>query len=137
MANEEACLPPYESEHDFRLRMAREGKAIYVPGKTVEEWHAEQAAIRDALKAKTTRGIVLTEGDWSALDTAIPDTLEMVADVRNVFFSLAYRVDLDVPEVNSTMRLVARAVQSFEDKECRALDALDFAIRHSPKGGQS
>ena len=57
-------------------------------------------------------------------------------NIRNLFLDLAYREDLDVPEVNSTMRLVARAVQGFEEKECRALDALDFAIRHSAKGGR-
>ena len=100
VAGEEAGLPPYETDHEFRLRMAREGKAIYVPGKTVEEWQAEQAAREGALKSSAARNIVLTEGDWSALDTAIPDLIEVVADVRMVFLDLAYRHDLDVPEVN-------------------------------------
>jgi len=30
------------SDHEWRLKMAAEGKALYTPGKTDEEWHAEQ-----------------------------------------------------------------------------------------------
>lgn len=32
-----------ETDHEFRLRMAKEGKALYTPGKTVEETRAEIA----------------------------------------------------------------------------------------------
>lgn len=35
--------PAGETDHEFRLRMAKEGKALYIPGKSVEEARAEIA----------------------------------------------------------------------------------------------
>lgn len=35
--------PAGETDHEFRLRMAREGKALYIPGKSVEEAKADIA----------------------------------------------------------------------------------------------
>lgn len=83
------------------------------------------------------RTLVLSDDEWSALDTAIPDTIEILNDVANVLFTLSYEADLDQPGVNSMLRLAARAVQSMEGKEVAALERLDFAIRHSTHGGQS
>lgn len=70
---------------------------------------------------------------WLELDTAIPDIIEMVSDVRYIFFDLAYQEDLDKPGINSMMRLAARALLSFEGKELQALDQLDGIIRRSEK----
>ena len=77
------------------------------------------------------------------IDTGIPDIIELLQDVRNVFFDRAYASDLDQPGVNSIMRLAARAVMSMEDNEARVLDRLDHVLRHaSPnllanRGGRS
>ena len=92
---------------------------------------------------QTARTITLTEGEWDALDTAIPDIIETLQDLYFVMHSLSYEKDLDQPQVNATLRLAARAVRSMEDKEVRVLDRLDHVIRHAnPKslanrGGQS
>ena len=86
---------------------------------------------------KSARTIELTNAEWSTIDTGIPDVIELLDDVRNVFFDLAYQEDLDQPGVNAMMRLAARAIKSMEDKELHALERLDLAIRHSRReGGQ-
>ena len=114
--------------------MAAEGKAIYVPGKTVAEM-AEQTAKASAQKAQLeARELALSNAQWSELDVAIPDIIEMVSDVRNVFWDMAYQECLDKPSINSMMRLAARALLNFEGKEIEALDQLDSAIRRSQKG---
>lgn len=81
------------------------------------------------------RSVALTDDEWGIIDTAIPDVLEMVGDVRNVFHDLAYQSDLDQPWVNSMMRLASRAIASMEGRELRVLDRLDAAIRHSGRQG--
>lgn len=125
------------SDHQWKTKMAAEGKAIYVPGKTVAEM-AEQTAKASAQKVKLeTRELALSNAQWSQLDTAIPDIIEMVNDVRNVFYDMAYQEDLDMPGVNSTMRLAARAILSFMGNELSVLDDLDFVIRHSKKGSNN
>lgn len=101
-------------------------------GKSFAEMEAAEAERRAGL---APRSVALTDEEWSAIDTAIPDVLEMVADVRNVFHDLAYQSDLDQPWVNSMMRLASRAIASMEHKELRVLDRLDAAIRHSDRKG--
>lgn len=124
------------SDHEWRLKMAAEGKAIYIPGKTVEEVLDDRAAQAEARARKVSRPVTLSEEDWSGVDTALPDTLEMLTDLHYVLLTLSYLDDLDQPEVNATLRLAARAVRSFSQSEGAALDRLDFALRHAPKGGQ-
>lgn len=85
---------------------------------------------------KSLRTIALTNAEWSAIDTAIPDVIELLDDVRNVFFDLAYQEDLDQPGVNAMMRLAARAIKSMEDKELLVLERLDLALRHSRREGE-
>lgn len=122
------------SDHEWKTKMAAEGKAIYVPGKTVAEM-AEQTAKASAQKAQLeARELALSNAQWSELDVAIPDIIEMVSDVRNVFWDMAYQECLDKPSINSMMRLAARALLSFEGKEIEAFDQLDSAIRRSQKG---
>ena len=87
--------------------------------------------ITDPQKA---RSITLTEGAWSALDTASPDIIKTLQDVHVVMHRLSCEKDLDQPTVNSTLRLAARAVRRMEDKEVHALERLDHVIRHANPG---
>lgn len=119
------------SDHEWRLKMAAEGKAVYVPGKSQDD---PKTVGRPAASARTVQ---LTQDEWHVLDTAIPDIIEVLADVRNVFHDLAYQGDLDQAWVNSVMRLAARAVTSMEEKEVHVLDRLDVALRHSTREGAS
>lgn len=108
-------------QEDYRVKNAREGKARYVPGKMADDLIAAET---ERQKRLSHRKIGLTAEEWSGIDTAIPDIIEIMSDVRNVLFDLSYMQDLDVPGVNSIMRLAGRAVQSMEDKEIRVLERL-------------
>lgn len=121
-------------DEDYRVKAARAGHAIYVPGKTPDEIAAKAAKASAHEAQKVSRVVELTNAQWSELDTAIPDVIELCGDVGNVFLELAYREDLDQPPVNSIMRLASRAVRSMERKEIEALDRLDTAIRHAKEG---
>ena len=79
------------------------------------------------------RAVSLSNADWHELDTALPDLIEMIADVRDLFSMVAWADGLDKVELRSVMRLACRAVQSFEAKEVSALNRLDAAIRHAKK----
>lgn len=114
---------------DYRVKAAREGKDI-------KEIEAEMAKAKAKASENATRAIELSNADWSAIDRAIPDVMEMLTDVQNVFSLLAWAEDLDRIEVRSVLRISCRAVQSMEDKEFMALDRLDTAVRRAGMGGQ-
>lgn len=118
------------TDHEWRLKMAAEGKAFYLPGKSVDEVKAnavEMGLGRD-LRFRS-RTVTLTSEDWSNIDTAIPDLIEMVHDIKTIFQDLSYAEKLDKEGIWSILRLAGRAVQSLEDKEVQVLDLLDTAIR--------
>lgn len=116
------------TDHQWRLKMAAEGKAIYVPGKPLDEQIEAEAKRRASL---TSRTVGLTNDEWNALETAIPDVLEVIYDVRNVFNELGYMDGLDRPAISSILRLAARAVSRMEERELKVLDRLDTAVRAS------
>ena len=125
----------YEEE-DYRVKNAREGRAFYLPGRTVEEIAADTAKEAERRAQVSSRTVALKVAEWEALDTAIPDVIEILFDVGRVFSMLAWTDDLDNPGINSIMRIAARAVRSMEGKEIDALDRLDTGVRHATKGGQ-
>ena len=104
------------SDHEWKLKMAAEGNAVYIPGKTAEEIKAEMAAKAAALAQRSCRNITMTAGERNVIDTAISDVMGILLDVRNVFNKLAYADDLDQPWVNSMTRLSARPIHGLEDK---------------------
>ena len=118
------------TDHEWRLKMAAEGKAYYLPGKTVSESIAAEAE-RQTRAVPCT--INLTEEEWRGLDTAIPDVLDVMSDVMNVFSDLSYADDLDKPGINSILRLAGRAVRSMGNNEMQLLDRLDTAVRSARK----
>lgn len=113
--------------------MAAEGRAFYIPGKTTEEIKAKQAADAAALDEKTLRKVSLTQPQWRAVDSALPDMVELLFDVRTVLGTLAYAASMDSTEVGAILRLGVRAVQAFEEHDGVAISDLDFAIRHAQK----
>ncbi len=119
---------------DHRAKNAREGRAVYVPGRTAEEIAAD-AAREAGRKARVfARTVSLPNTIWEALDTAIPDTIEFVADARNLFLMVSSLDDLDQPGVNALMRIAAKAAHAFEENELAALDQLDTGIRSARNG---
>jgi len=80
---------------DYRARNAREGRAIYVPGRTVKEIAADAAREAERRARVCARTVSLPNAISEARDTAIPDTIEFVGDVRNVCTMLSSSDDLD------------------------------------------
>lgn len=122
------------AQEDYREKNAREGKAFYLPGKTVEEIEAGRVKAEERRAKHSARIVTLSEGEWDGVDTALPDVIELLNDVGNVFSMLAWTEDLDWPEFNSMMRMAARAVRSFEENELAVLDRLDTGIRQAKQG---
>ncbi|MCX7299914.1 MAG: hypothetical protein NTX73_05975 [Rhodobacterales bacterium] len=121
-----------DDHEDYRLKNARQGKAAYLPGKSEEEIKVIAAKEEAQRSARLPRTLLLTNQQWSDLDTAIPDLIELLNDVGNMCFDLSYEQDLDQPWVNSVLRLAARAIRGMEEKEIDVLEKLDNAIRTAP-----
>lgn len=121
---------PDETDHDFRLRMAREGRALYVPGKTAEEVKAAQDA-RAAEAAEIRPYLIhLSRAQARSLDTALDDTLSLIRDAAAIF---AYLGD-GAMEGNdyaamAPCRVASRALGFAETKEAPAIAALDSELR--------
>ena len=76
----------------------------------------------------------MTESDLTALDTAIPDTIELLSDVGNILWMLADSDDLDRAEVRSVMRLAAKAVRSAEGRDVAVIERFDRGVRNFKRG---
>lgn len=94
--------------------MAAEGKAIYVPGKSVEEMLAAETERRTLISRRT---VGLTAEEWNCLDTTIPDIIEILHDVRNVFLDLSYTDDLDKAGVKSILRLAGARCKAWKTRK--------------------
>ena len=100
MADSDANL----TDHEWRLKMAAEGKALYIPGNTAEEMKAEMEERKMHEAVLEQRSIRLTKAEWVALDTAIPDIIGTMRDIKNVFVDLSYMEDLNQFNVTAMMR---------------------------------
>lgn len=122
------------SDHEWRLKQAREGKAIYIPGKTTAQVKAERAAAAAAAAKMHTLSLDLSEADLEALDTALDDLAHTVRDAERVFTFLAdgigcRSIDPECPGLPAMMRLAALALRGMEDRELRTLGTLDNELR--------
>lgn len=101
---------------------------------TTDQQPASDDHLTDRRTRISRRTVGLTAEEWSGVDTAIPDIIELLHDVRNVLLDLSYMANLDKPGINSIMRLAGRAVQSMENKEIQVLERLEMAVRSSREG---
>lgn len=132
----ETIAPENETDHEFRLRMAREGRAIYVPGKTDAEVRAARTAEKARREAAHRLDLDLSLSELDALDKALPDLMALVSDAGRAFDFLAAgfvlgHFDSDDVGVIALMRLSSRALTLAEDRECPAVDVLDTKLRQS------
>lgn len=129
-----------ETDHEWKTRMAAEGRAIYHPGKSAEEVRAELAATEERRAVRHAFTLELTEEELGQLDVALPDLGELVEDAAAVL-SLAsddmYAGCLDPEDTRvwSALRLAGRALRLAKDRELAALDMIDARLRSGRKGG--
>uniref|UniRef100_A4WSA7 Uncharacterized protein n=1 Tax=Cereibacter sphaeroides (strain ATCC 17025 / ATH 2.4.3) TaxID=349102 RepID=A4WSA7_CERS5 len=119
---------------DYRVKAAKAGKAIYLPGKSKEQMmqEASEAALRRA--QPRSFNIDLTEDEWRAVDTAIPDAVELIQLSGRVFSFLADGIASGSiqPEdagFKAILFLSGKAMLAAEGKECAALGMLETKLR--------
>ena len=127
-----------ETDHEFKTRMAAEGRAIYVPGKTDEQIKAERAEEAERRDTALAVTIELTQGQLDQLDTALPDAIELIEDAGAVlsFISdslFSGHIDAEDHRAWCAMRLSARALRLATDRELMILDTLDARLRATRK----
>lgn len=118
------------SDHEWRLKQAAEGKALYIPGKSVEQMKAQMAAEAAQGQSLIPVAFEMAEVEFRALDTAIPDAMDLISDAGFAFATLADNTLGNVdPGLSALMRLAARALKNAVDREVLALDRLDRKLR--------
>lgn len=71
------------TDHEWRLKMAAEGRAFYIPGKTTEKMKAKQKKKEDALNHPVS--FSLTAGEMSRLAEAADEVPYLLGHVANIF----------------------------------------------------
>lgn len=132
-----------EDEEDYRVKNAREGRAVYVPGRSVEEVRAEIAKLQGRLntpKANTkSKGaepvitVTMTEQQFSTFENATAEVPYLLSHAGNVFdflFSVkAAGFDAGDSGYLSIFELCGRAFRTAAEKEGEAIADLDRLIR--------
>lgn len=116
-----------ETDHEFKTRMAAEGRAIYVPGKTPEQIAAEQE--RKAAPKPIT--LHLSENDLTGIMQALPQTFDLVSDLARAMELLGGDGVSDGFEgaaLAPALRLFARACRGAEAEELEALIKLEIKL---------
>ena len=121
---------------DYRELAAAEGRAIYIPGKSKEQMMEEDAEATLRRAQPRTFNIELTDDEWRAVDTAIPDSVELIHLAGRVFSFLADgivsgNIQPEDAGFKAILYLSGRAMLSAEAKECAALDMLDSKLRRA------
>lgn len=128
-----------EADHEFKTRMAAEGRAIYIPGKTDDQIEAERAQRETPLPIT----LHLSEEQLSILDTALDDITEALDDMARVASFMGYGLvvsDFPREDAGCILRLCARAVRQGLEREIAAMADLDHRLRTARpkfKGGKS
>jgi hypothetical protein len=115
-----------ETDHAFKTRMAAEGRAIHVPGKTEEEVKAERAA-REKPRPVTLH---LSEDRMALRETGLSGASDLIHDAAAVLAFLSREPDLSdkVAELAPVLRLSAKALHSAE-RGIAALDLIAMELR--------
>lgn len=138
-----------DGEEDYRLKAAREGLAIYVPGRSVEEVRAEIAKSQGRARAANANSydesteqmitVTMTEAQFSSIESATGEVPYLLSHAGNVFEFLfrikAAGFDADDSGYLSIFELCGRAFRTAAEKEGEAIADLDRLMR-SAKSAQ-
>jgi hypothetical protein len=124
--------PTNETDHEFRARMAAEGRAVYVPGKTADQ-------VRDGMARRARPvplALELSADELERLNAALPDAMLLIEDSAAALTFLADglvsgMIEHPEPGLLSVLRLSARALRTAGERELMALDMLDQRLRQA------
>ncbi len=132
----------YLTDHEWRLRQAREGKAIYVPGRPVEVVKAEIEVMRKSRSPASNRekievtevALSLTKKDAQAFHRAADD-VEYLLGITSTFLE-TIRLGIgggflsdNENGLNALLDLGARGLRHAEENEGRTLGKLGMRFR--------
>ena len=127
-----AAKPEDPAPEDYRVKNAREGRALYVPGRSVEEVKAIMAAEQAAADAKVPP-IRFTAAEVALFTRALGDVSIRMAEAEHVFALLARILedgDLDGHfGIAAMASLASKALGAMGDKELEALEHLTSRLR--------
>lgn len=104
------------AQEDYRVKNAREGKAIYLPGKSIEQMKAELRGERIKLE--------LFEGDVRKMRGDAEAANLTLALIHDALWFLSRASDHEAGNMTSVLELIARAAQNEQAAE-RLVKALD------------
>ncbi|MBV2360989.1 hypothetical protein KUH32_14580 [Thalassococcus sp. CAU 1522] len=120
-------------DEDYRVKNAREGRALYVPGKTAEEDHAEAAKRRiEGMTVQHRLKLDFTKDEFAAVSSAADNVGAYLWEAASAFDLLADGIDHGAFSANdarlgATLRLLGLAL---EQRQAKAGDVLAmFGIR--------
>lgn len=117
------------SDHEWRQKMADEGKAVYIPGRPMAEAGQGQAG-----NERETLTVTLTLEQAQALETAIVDLPELTQHAASALDTLCTAVvtgQLGGDDLYPILSLMARGLKSAEVKEIAAFERFDPSLRKS------
>ncbi|MDP2739895.1 MAG: DUF1018 domain-containing protein [Pseudorhodobacter sp.] len=127
-----AAKPQDPVPEDYRVQAAREGKALYVPGRSAEEAKAILAAGRAVADAKVPP-IRFTAEEVARYTRSLGDVVIRMSEAENVFALLARIIqDGDLADnfgIADMASLAAKALGDMGDKELEDLNHLTAQLR--------
>lgn len=128
------------TDHEWRLKMAAEGKAIYIPGRSVEPVKKSYRSIMDPTKANNFEedkmiNVSMTDEQWDKFEKATGEVPYLLTHASNIF-TLLYSVygsgiKLDDPGFVSMFELCGRAFKNAAEQEGESIAELDRLMRNA------
>ncbi len=120
------------SDHEWKLKMASEGKAIYIPGKTTEQVKAEMAQKEKARNEKCECLVEMPFGTWQNLPDALSEAVYALRSAQAAFGHLQEALSDSAesdPGILALIELSSRGLRHVCEHEGGVLDEAAFAIR--------
>ena len=120
------------TDHEWRLKMAAEGRALYIPGKTTAQMKAEQKKKEDALNHHVS--FSLTAGEMSRFAEAAEEIPYLLGHAANIFaflhsaFSAGW-CGADDPGPLSILELSEKAFLAARDREGEIMASISPRLR--------
>lgn len=120
------------TDHEWRLKMAAEGRAFYISGKTTEQMKAKQKKKEDALNHPVS--FSLTAGEMSRFAEAADEIPYLLGHAANIFaflhsaFSAGW-CGADDPGPLSILELSEKAFRAARDSEGEIMASISPRLR--------
>lgn len=122
------------SDHEWKLKMAAEGKAIYIPGKTTEQVKAEMAQKERARNEQCKCLVEMPFGTWQNLPDALSEAVYALRSAQAAFDHLHEAISDSAasdPGIIALIELSSRGLRHVSEHEGGLLDEAAFAIRNT------